>query len=447
MQDSFEGEKHMTATIIKGSYLLSEEGLKKEWGVKIYGNKIAQVAPNAEIKIGDGDVVINAKNQIVAPGFINGHMHMYGVLSHGITTEALVTEFSSFLDDFWWPYVENRLNHKLVRLTAKWACVEMIKSGITSFTDILEGPNSIPGALQVEAEEIDKAGLRAFLSFEACERISKENGLLGLNENADFIRAYNKEENLVQGMMSIHTLFTCSQEYAVQAKRIADELNCDIHMHLSESIFEPDWCMSRYGKRPIDIYDEIEFLGRNVFASQVVQVEDYELDIMAKRGVRAVSMPLSNCEVGGGVAPLYKMLSRGMKIGLGTDGYINNFFEVMRGAFLIHKAYNQDPQIMPSVDVYKMATSMGAEAMGLNNAGRLKEGFLADIITIDIDTPTPINEYNVYDQIILFRNPENVKDVIVNGKFIKRKGILLTVDEEKIKDELKQASQDFWLCK
>lgn len=437
----------MTATVIKGSYLMKEDGLKKDWGLRVEDNKITQVAPNYELKIGSSDNVIEAKNQIIAPGFVNGHMHMYGVLSHGITAEALVTEFSSFLEDFWWPYVENRLDHKLVRTTTKWACVEMIKSGITSFTDILEGPNSIPGALDVEAEEIKKAGLRAFLSFEACERMSKENGQLGLKENADFIKVSNKDGNLVKGMMSVHTLFTGSKEYMKQAKRMADELNCDIHMHLSESVFEPNWCLKKYNKRPVDIYEEIGYLNKNVFASQVVQVEDYELDIMAKRGSRAVSMPLSNCEVGGGVAPVSKMLSKGMKVGLGTDGYINNYFEVMRGAFLIHKAYQQDPQAMPAKDVYKMGTSMGAEAMGLINAGKLEEGYLADIITINTDSPTPINEHNVYDQLILFRNPENVNDVMVDGKFLKRNGKLLTVDEEGIKEELRQAAQKFWLGK
>lgn len=434
----------MAITIIKGSYLMSEEGLKKDWGVKIQNNKIVQVAPNTELTIEDGTVVIEAKNQIIAPGFVNGHTHMYGVLSHGITTEALVTEFSSFLEDFWWPYVENRIDHKLVRLTTKWACVEMIKSGITSFMDILEGPNSLPGALDIEAEEIRKAGLRGILSFEACERMNSENAQLGLNENADFIKANNVADSLVQGMMSIHTLFTCSKEYVMQAKKIAEELNCNIHMHLSESVFEPDWCLGKYGKRPVDIYNEIGFLDRNVFASQVVQVEDYELDILNSKGVKAVSMPLSNCEVGGGVAPVSKMLSKGMKVGLGTDGYINNFFEVMRGAFLIHKAYQQDPQAMPAKDVYKMATGMGAEAMGIENTGKLKAGYLADIITIDIDTPTPINEHNVYDQLVLFRNPENVKDVMVNGSFLKRKGILLTVDEEGIKEELGKATENFW---
>jgi cytosine/adenosine deaminase-related metal-dependent hydrolase len=432
------------ATVIKGGFLMTEEGIKKDWGVRVEGNRIVQVGPNGGLRVDSGDKVLDATDRLVAPGFINGHMHMYGVLSHGITVEALVTEFSSFLEDFWWPYVEDRLDHQLVEITTRWACVDMIKSGITTFMDVLEGPNSIPGALEVEAKVVNAAGLRGILTFEACERMGKENGQLGLKENADFVRKYNKPGNLVQGMMSIHTLFTADQDYVVQAREMAKELGCDIHMHLSESVYEPNWTLKRYGKRPVEIYDELGYMGPNVVASQGVQLEPHEIDIIAKRGARLVHMPLSNCEVGGGVAPVPDLLAKGIKVGLGTDGYVNSFFEVMRGAFLIHKAYRQDPQVMPAKDVYKMATSLGAEALGYKDLGKLEEGCLADIITIKIDTPTPINEHNVYDQLVLFRNPSDVVDVMVDGKFVMESGRLLTVDEEKAKAETRAAADKFW---
>jgi len=432
------------ATIINGSYLLAPDGLKRDWGLKIEGSRIVRAGPNSDINAAPGDQVADARGGIIAPGFVNGHTHMYGALSHGLAAETLVTGFSSFLEDFWWPYVENRIDHALVKTTAKWACVEMIHSGVTSFTDVLEGPDSIPGALDIEAEVIEKAGLRGFLSFEACQRVSEENAQAGLKENADFIRARNGKSGIVRGLISVHTLFTCDKDFLKQAKKAAGELGCDIHMHLSESMYEPVWCQKKYGKMPVEVYDEIGFLGENVFASQVVQASGGEIDTLAKRGVRAVSMPLSNCEVGGGVAPLLKMLEKGMKVGLGTDGYINNFFEVMRGAFLIHKAYQQNPAVMPASAVYEMATRLGAEAMGAQECGCLKEGAPADVIIIGADTPTPVNEHNIYDQLILFRNPENVNDVMVNGNFIMRDKKLLTIDEAAAKEEMRAAAERFW---
>ncbi|GAI16074.1 unnamed protein product, partial [marine sediment metagenome] len=268
------------------------------------------------------------------------------------------------LENFWWPYVENRVNHRLIEITTLWACVEMIKSGITTFMDVLEGPNSIPGALEIEAEVVNQAGLRGILTFEACERMSKENGQLGLKENSDFVKRNNKPNNLVQGMMSVHTLFSAEQDYLLQAKEMADKLGCDIHMHLSESVYEPNWSLEKYGKRPVEVYNELNFLGPKVLASQGVQLEPNEINILAEKGVRLVHMPLSNCKVGGGIAPIPALLAKGIKTGLGTDGFINNFFEVMRGAFLIHKAYHQNPMIMPAKDVYKMATNGGAKALG-----------------------------------------------------------------------------------
>ena len=428
----------MSATVIKGAFLMTENGLKKDYGLRMEEDRIVQIAPNDKLLVNEADKLIEVPDEMILPGFVNGHNHMYGFLSHGITAEAMVTEFESFLDDFWWPYVEDRLNHGLVEATSRWACA------VTSFVDILEGPNAIPGALEVEKKVVEEAGLRGRLSFEACERKSKENGQEGLRENIEFVKKYNREGGLVQGINSIHTLFTCSKEFVKQAKELSQENHCMIHMHLSESVFEPEWCRKEYGKTPVEIYEELGYLDEQVLASQIVQATDTELDILSKHKVKAVSMPLSNCEVGGGFAPVTKMLDRGMTVGLGTDGYVNNFFEVMRGAFLMHKANQQDPQVMPAKTVYEMATSMGAQAIGLTDAGVLKEGNLADVITVSLEQPTPVNEKNVYDQLVLFTNPQNVKNVFVGGRQLKKDGMMLTVDAAAAKEKLREVTRQFW---
>jgi cytosine/adenosine deaminase-related metal-dependent hydrolase len=91
-----------------------------------------------------------------------------------------------------------------------------------------------------------------------------------------------------------------------------------------------------------------------------------------------------------------------------------------------------------------MATVSGARSIGRNDLGRLEVGAKADIITIELDTPTPINEHNLYDQLILFRNPQNVSNVLVNGKILKKDGILLNIDVEKIKNDLRVVTQKLW---
>lgn len=433
-----------TSVLIQGGAVLTPEGLRTDWGVRIADGRIAAVGPNGALAAGEAELVVDARGQVILPGFVNGHTHMYGVLSHGISTEAPVTGFSSFLEDFWWPRVEDRVDRRLAELTAKWACIEMIESGVTTFFDILEGPNALPGVLEAEAEAVREAGLRALLSFEACERVSEENGCLGIQENADFFRACGAD-GLVQGVMSIHTLFTCSPAFIRQARQTARELGAKFHMHLSESVAEPNWCMERHGVRPVSYYDSLGALDAAVIASQLVQVDAAEIDILRERGVNGVSMPLSNCEVGGGIAPVTEMLDSGMLVGLGSDGYINNFFEVMRGAFLIHKAHRQDPQVMDARRVYTMATEMGARALGFADSGSIRPGYLADIITVRIDdAPTPINERNLYDQLVLFRNPGDVRNVFVNGRQLMRDGALTTLDKAAVRAELRRACAEFW---
>lgn len=437
----------MSRTVIRGGGVLTPNGLVFDAGVIVSAGCIEQVAKNAELAVAPGDDVIDAPERLISPGFVNGHTHLYGMLSHGITAETMVTEFSSFLEDFWWPYVENRIDHDLVRITAAYGMAELIDSGVTTFLDVLEAPNAVPGALEIERGVAENAGLRAILTFEACQRVSPENALLGLRENAEFVRAQSRPDALVRGIMSIHTLFTCDKNFVQKAKRLADELGCDLHMHLSESVFEPGWSLEHYGRRPVEVYDELHCLDERVLASQCVQVAPRELDVLAKRGVRAVHMPLSNCEVGGGVAPVSDMLARGMLVGLGSDGYVNNFFEIMRGAFLIPKAHYQSTTVMPAKAVYDMATARGAAAAGIPDAGKIEPGCKADLITIDLDTPTPINEHNVYDQIVLFRNPQNVCDVMVNGRFLKQNHRLLTVDEASAKAALRERTKIFWTGK
>ena len=185
-------------------------------------------------------------------------------------------------------------------------------------------------------------------------------------------------------------------------------------------------------------------LGPNVLASQGVKLTPGEMDILARRGVNLVHVPLSNCEVGGGVSPVPDLLERGINVALGTDGYINNFFEVMRGAFLIHKAMRENPQEMPAAAVFKMATQNGGRALGKWPIGELKPGNRADVIAIEPDLPTPLNAHNIHEQLILFCNPAQVKEVWVEGQPVKKEGRLITLDESAVKQAVKQQAKRLW---
>ena len=431
--------------LILGRFLLTGDGVVMEnSGLVIKDDLIYDVNKNESLLKNYPDFeVLDCRDQIISPGFINAHMHLYGVISHGISIPADIEDFKSFLEDFWWPKVEDKLDHKMIAVTARAMAYELINSGVTALCDILEAPMAIPGALEAEAEALKDVGIKAILSFEASERVNKENGLLAIKENRNF---YNKYRNhpLISGMICIHTTFTCSKDFIRKSMDASKETGAGIQMHLSESKYEPELCLKNYDKLPVDLYDELGFFEEPVLAAQGVKLADEEIDTLVKHEVNMAHLPLSNCEVGGGFAPVPAMLEKGLKVGLGTDGYINNFFEVMRGAFLLHKANLENPEIMPAETVFKMATSYGASAMRMEKAGKLEKGSPADIITIKPELPTPLNRENIFTQLVLYCNPGNVMNVFVNGRQLKADGNLVDTN---MKDEyaaVKEQAARLW---
>ena len=415
------------------------------WGVRIDGSKILDFAPNTQLKQDyPDDEVWEAPGQVLAPGFIDAHTHLYGILAHGIPLAKAPSGFMPFLEEFWWPLVENRLDKEMICAATDVNCLAMIRSGITTFYDCEEAPNALPGILSAQAEVVRKRGLRAILSFEATQRVSYENGLLGLLENSDFIQASRQKNDLISGLMCYHTTFTCDANFIKRAHQLAAEQGVLVHAHCSEGTFEPAFTSEKYGMRTIEYYESLGVLGNNSMLSQCVQITPAEIELLARRQVHVTHMPLSNCEVGGGIAPIPALLDAGVTVGLGSDGYITDFFEIMRAAFLIHKANLQDPRVMPAWKVWYMATEGGALALGLENIGRIAPGWQADLQLFKADLPTPIHDHNLYDQTLLFCHQSDVTSTIVAGKTLMRDGMVIGIDEKELRRRSHEAAESLW---
>ncbi|MGQ4832597.1 MAG: amidohydrolase family protein [Candidatus Asgardarchaeia archaeon] len=436
--------------LLKGKYILTMSeryGVIKDGAVVINNNKIADVGKYEDMKKKYHDSEeFDASDKIIMPGLISSHNHMYGILSHGMPIPNAPSTFIGFLEEFWWPYVENLLDKDTIYQAAKVAAIEMIKTGTTLHADILEAPFAIPGALDIEKKATEEVGIRSILSFEATERVSPENGELGIKENLEFVKKHlDNKESLTRGMFCIHTTFTCSPEFLKKVRELANQYKAGIHLHLEEGDYETIHALVKYRKLPVELYEEIGFLGPDVLTSQVVQTKLEEIKILKKYDVKISHMPISNCEVGGGIAPVPQMLEEGLTVGLGTDGYIVDMFHVMRFAFLIHKANLKNAAVMPADVVIKMATTDNAKVLRMNDlVGSIEPGKLADIITVSPMFPTPVNEENLINQLVVFGEGRFVNDVFVNGKLIMKNREILTVDEEEEKKKLKEVANQFW---
>ncbi len=428
----------------------SELGPQRSWGVAVEGGRVGAVGPHAELKAAYPDAeVVDASGQILLPGFVNAHVHLYGTLAHGIPVDEAPSNFWSFLEDYWWPKVEDALDIDMIVAATDYVCAEMLRSGITSFYDILEAPNALPDALLAQKEVVERRGQRGLLSFEATERAGAAIARAGLAENLRLIDASQAEATaggtgLVGGLMCWHTTFTCSDDYIREAFALAAERGVLSHAHMNEGVHEGNWCAERTGHRTALHYDTLGVAGPQFLASQCVQIDEAELAIIAERGIKVTHMPLANCEVGGGFAPIPELLDAGVTVGLGSDGYINDFFAVMRGAFLVHKARLQDPGVMPASTVLALATEGGAAALGLEDVGQLKPGFVADLQLVDAEFPTPLTEHNLIEQVVLWRNHQHVSSVMVDGRWRVRNGEVLDADLGALRAATNEQARRLW---
>jgi cytosine/adenosine deaminase-related metal-dependent hydrolase len=435
-------------TLICADWVISEPGREplSDGAVRVVDGQIVAVGPSRELRAAHADDdLVDASGQVLAPGFVNTHVHLYGVLAHGIPLAQAPSGFWPFLEDFWWPKVEDALDRPMILAATAWVGAELLRSGTTTFYDILEAPNALPGVLVDMSHVVEGLGLRGVLSFEATQRQSEANAALGLEENLAMIDHGRTARSLVGGLMCIHTTFTCSPSFIERAFAAAEERDVLLHAHVNEGTHEAELCLQRYGKRTLELYDALGVAGPRLMASQCVQLSQGECDIIAERGVRVTHMPLSNCEVGGGIAPVPELVQRGVTVGLGSDGYLNDMFQVMRAATLIHKARLCDPQVMPAAEVFRLATVGGADALGLGDRiGRLAPGYRADLQLIDASFPTPASAHNLYDQLVLWRSGHDVRSVMVDGVWRVRNGAVIDFDLAAAHAHLGEQARRLW---
>ena len=433
-----------------GWLIIAYDEIRENCGLLLEDGRVREVLPNQRIDrlVEEGVLpaaeVLDRSGSIDFPGRVNAHRHQYGVLSHGIPQAGDVRDFDTFLTNYWWPLIENRLRKEQVLITAEYTAAEMIRSGITAFCDILEAPFTEDDTLIEQGKLLEKTGLRAVVSLESSERVSAENGRRCLRLNAEASDYFAAGEGPVQGAICTHTTFSCSDGFIRLAASLARERDALLQFHLSESRYEPDRLRRERGLAPAALYDQLGALRESTIASQCVKVTEEELELLRRTGTRVVHMPVSNCEVGGGIAPVPMMLRAGMEVALGTDGYINDFFTVMKEAFLIHKANEETTEVMSAPEVFRMATEFGAKAMGLPDCGRLQPGCRADFAVCADAFPTPLTAENLMDQLVVHGKSGYVTDVVVGGRTLLSDGVLTMLNESCVHARMRECARSFW---
>ena len=425
----------MADIIIKNAYVLTmdpDAGDLKNGTVVIEDGKITEIGEKTKES---ADTVIDAKGSVVMPGLANTHTHAAMTLFRGYADDLQLAEW---LEKHIWP-AEAQLKAEDVYKGSLLACLEMIRSGTTSFADMYF-------FMDETAKAVEASGLRASLSHGLIELWNEEKGEADLKEGKRFVRAWQGAAGgRIKTMYGPHAPNTCSEEFLAKVKEEARRDGAGIHIHVLETEAELNAMKERYGKCSVHLLEDLGFLGPDVLAAHCVWLSDGDIEILRKRGVNVSHNPISNMKLASGIAPVCKMLEKGMNVTLGTDGCASNnnldLFEEMKTAALLHKVSTGNPTALPARQVLEMATVNGAKALG-TETGMLKVGKKADVIIVDMKKPHLTPCFDIPSHLVYSAKGCDVRTTIVDGKVLMDNYRVLALDEEKVMEDARKAAEE-----
>lgn len=368
---------------------------------------------------------IDASGCIVMPGLVNTHTHLPMVCFRGMADDLPLMDW---LNRHIWPAEMRFVNKKMVYDGAMLAIAEMILSGTTTFCDAYFYEDAI-------AEALSAAGMRAVVSQGFADFVmpDKTKADRMMAKARAFVERWREHAPLITPAYFCHSPYTCSPSTLVTVKNAARESGILYLIHLLENKEEIDIILTRYGKKPVDHLLELGVLDERTVAVHGNWLDKKDIDVFADLGVKVSHNPESSMKLAAGIAPVPAMLSKGITVGIGTDGCASNndmdMFREMDTAAKVHKITTLDPTVMNAETVFRMATIGGAKVLGLNQlTGSIEEGKKADIILLDMNQPHLTPLFNSYSQLVYAARGADVKTSIINGRIVMKDRQLLTID-------------------
>jgi 5-methylthioadenosine/S-adenosylhomocysteine deaminase len=376
---------------------------------------------------------IKGDNRIVMPGLVNGHQHAAMTLLRGIADDRALLDW---LTNYIFPAEVEFVDAEFVRIGTELACWEMMRGGTTTFVDMYYYPDVI-------AEVVESCGLRALISATVIDQRSPdaENALDSIKKGLEFIGRWKDRSSRITPIFGPHANYTLNAEQLKATRNAANQAGVSISIHMSESPFELQYSKENFGMTSIEFFESIGFLDGPTIAAHVVWPTETEIPILADRRVGVIHNPSSNMKLASGVAPVTDMLRAGVLVGLGTDGAASNndldMWEEMRLAAFLQKVDRMDPEVMSAQTVLTMATSGGAEAIGLRDQiGALSVGMKADLIQVSFDDVHFLPTFDVISHLVYVTDEQDVATVVVDGKVLMRNEEFLTIDTDRVAREV-----------
>ena len=435
----------MIDLLIKNGVVITMDGERRVMegcDVAIDGGKILEVGEGMAY---EAKKTLDAEGCVVCPGFINGHSHVYQSLIEGLGYDM---HFDPWNWRFLFPVV-SKVTPENARAGASLAALELIKNGVTTISDHWYLHTNMNNIYEV-TDVFDKAGLRAQMVFGlldqtfAGERIDSEYMTMIQSEDllVEEARKYHKKwhgtrrTTVALGPGSTEDI---SESLMVKTVELAKELDINVSTHVAGWIEINSYTIRQFGERDLEHFHTLGLTGPRGVMFHAVWLSDREIEIMARTGTKVVHCPIANAYLGYGIAPVAQMLSRGITVGLGTDGaasYTYDMLEVARTAGMLQKATKLDAESVTAEEIMEMLTTSGAKVLGIEDeVGALEVGKKADVIVVDYKAPhlMPIGRW--LPKLIYSARGSDVIHTIVEGQVVMEDRVVLTMDEEKVMEE------------
>jgi 5-methylthioadenosine/S-adenosylhomocysteine deaminase len=421
--------KEKADTMITGIVVSMDDQrhIYKDGAVVVAGDTIVAVGPRADLEVRyNAAHVIEAKNKLVLPGFVNGHTHVPMTLFRGLHDDVTLNDW---LYKYIFPAEAKNVNEDFVRWGTRLALAEQIRAGVTTFADMYYFEDAV-------AEETKAAGMRGvlgetFIDFPAPD--NKSNAAM-LAYTEKFLQKWQGDP-LIHAAPAPHSMYTCSEKTLQDAAALARKYHAPILIHVAEMKKEWDDSEKQKGMSPVQYLEKIGVLGPDVVAAHCIFVDEADRAILKKENVGCVHNPSSNMMIASGVSPVPEMRAAGIAVGLGTDGPAgsNNDLDLMEEIDLaakLAKITKMSPLALNAQAVVEMATIDGARALHMEKEiGSLEKGKKADLILIGLDSPNAVPMYDIYAQVAYSLKASDVETVMIGGRLVMSDHKLLTVDE------------------
>ena len=426
------------------------------YDILIEGNIIKRISKNIEVEEAK---VIDCSDYLVIPGLVNTHHHFYQTLTRNLrpVQDAKLFDWLTYLYPIW-----AKIDTEAVYLSTKLAILELLKTGCTLTTDHhYLYPSGFNGDLMgIQFEAAEETGIRFAPTRGAMTR-GRSNGGLPPDEVVqkvdevikDMERVIDKYHNPEPFSMKRVILAPCSpfsveEEGMRETAKLARDKGVRLHTHLAETQDEDRYCMEKYGKRPLALMEELDWVGEDVFFAHGIWFNDEELRLLKDTGTGIAHCPTSNMRLGSGIARIREMIDMGIKVGLGVDGSASNDSSDMlgevRNAMLLQRI-KYGEKGLTAREALLLGTRNGAELLGFPETGSIEEGKAADLAIFDISHIQYAGAHSDPVAAIVFSGYCHLTVLtIVNGKILIENGKHTSIDEEELNRKFRKKAEELW---